>query len=122
LVSASPSSAQLPRTFEDIAVEFGRSGPELGVTIRDRTADDAGAAADGGAVVESVRGGSPAASAGVRAGDLILSFDGERVRSARQLARLIDETPAGRAVPLTLQRAGQEMTVSVTPEQRTRLA
>lgn len=122
LIFAAPALGQVRRPLEDLAVEFGRSGPELGVTVRDRTADDAGAATAGGAVVESVRDGSPASTAGVRAGDLIVSFDGERVRSARQLARLIDETPAGTEVAVVLMRSGREVTASVTPEQRTRLA
>jgi serine protease Do len=46
---------------------------------------------------------------------VIVEFDGERVRSVRQLTRLVQETPAGRTVPAVLQREGQRTPVSVTP-------
>jgi S1-C subfamily serine protease len=45
-----------------------------------------------------VEADSAAAKGGVKAGDVVVEFDGERVRSARQLTRLVQETPAGRAV------------------------
>jgi serine protease Do len=94
------------------------SGPGLGVSVRDVTADDAAGAARTGAVVESVRGDSPAAKGGVQAGDIIVTYDGEFVRSARQLARLIDETPENKAVPLTVTRSGKRVDLSVTPQTR----
>ena len=75
--------------------EFGGGGPEIGVSIRDVEAGSPGSA---GAQVERVREDSPAEKAGIRAGDVITQFDGERVRSARQLSRLVAETPAGRSV------------------------
>lgn len=96
----------------------GTAGPEIGVSVRDVTAD-AGAEATGpGAVVERVRGESPAAKAGVQAGDVIVTYDGESVRSARQLVRLIDETLANRAVSLSVMRSGKRMDLSVTPQAR----
>jgi serine protease Do len=95
---------------------FFGSGPEIGVSVRDVTADDNAGAARGGAVVESVRGESPAAKGGVQAGDIIVTYDGESVRSARQLVRLIDETPENKAVPLTVTRSGKRIDLSVTPQ------
>jgi serine protease Do len=92
------------------------SGPEIGVSVRDLTADDGTGAARAGAVVERVRGESPAAKAGVQAGDVIVTYDGESVRSARQFARLIDETPENKAVSLTVTRSGKRMDLSVTPQ------
>ena len=53
---------------------------------------------------------SAAAKAGIKTGDVVTSFDGERVRSARQLERLVEETPAGRTVKMALQRAGRRVT------------
>lgn len=99
---------RLRRTFE-----FGGGGPEIGVSIRDVEAGSPGSV---GAQVERVREDSPAEKAGIRAGDVITQFDGERVRSARQLSRLVSETPAGRSVALTLSRDGQPVQVQVTPE------
>ena len=69
-----------------------------------------------GAVVDDVQRDSPAADAGFEEGDVIVEFDGERVRSARQLSRLVAETPAGRSVAASIVRAGERMELSVTPE------
>ena len=71
--------------------------------------------ATAGVVVEDVSTDSPAEKAGIRKGDVVVEFDGERVRSVRQLTRLVQETPAGRTVTAILQRDGQRTTVSVTP-------
>src|SRR3954447_5461873 len=69
-----------------------------------------------GAIVTQVVQASAAEKAGVKAGDVVTSFDGERVRSARQLERLVEETPAGRTGKMALARAGSSTTVDVTPE------
>ena len=58
---------------------------------------------------------SPAAKAGLKSGDVVVGFDGERVRSARQLERLVEETPAGRTVALSVQRSGTKVDLQVTP-------
>ena len=92
-------------------------GSHLGVSVRD--VEDAGDQ-DGtaqGAVVASVRDGSPTATAGLEAGDVFVEFDGERVRSARQLSRLVQETPVGRSVSATVLRDGDRHELEVTPEE-----
>jgi serine protease Do len=69
-----------------------------------------------GVRIEDVDEGSPAEKAGVRAGDVVVEFDGERVRSARQFARLVQETPDGRTVKATVVRDGSRQTLDITPE------
>jgi serine protease Do len=69
-----------------------------------------------GVSVDSVTPGGPADKAGIKAGDAITEFDGERVRSVRQFSRLVQETPSGRTVPVSVSRAGQHVAVSVTAE------
>lgn len=98
----------------------GGSGSELGVTVRDVDQADVkreGLAASAGAAVDDVRGGSPAARAGLRIGDVIVEFDGERVRSARQLTRLVQETPAGVTVKMVVMRGGKRIEVEIVPEE-----
>lgn len=97
----------------DKRVEVVRLGPErgawLGVALEDVDAAQAvGLKLESaqGARVERVEPGSPAEKAGLAAGDVLLRFDGERVRSAAQLARLVRETPAGRRVALEVWREG----------------
>lgn len=114
---APPLQGQTRITPKARAVQVFTGGSRLGVSIRDVEESDSktakGAAA--GAIVEEVATDSPAEKAGIRKGDVIVEFDGERVRSVRQLTRLVQETPAGRTVPAVLQREGQRTPVSVTP-------
>jgi len=94
-------------------------GSYVGVTVRDVDASDVERAKlprATGVVVEEVRSDSPAAAAGLRAGDVILSFDGERVRSARHFERLVSETPEGRQVSIALVRGTESIDLNVTPE------
>jgi len=86
-------------------------GGQIGVTVHDGDST-------GGVVVDRVREGSPAEKAGIKEQDVIIDFDGERVRSARQFSRLVDETAEGRAVKMTILRSGQRLALDVTPEAR----
>ena len=83
-------------------------GGRLGVTIGDTTGDARGAA------VRSVAEGSAAAKAGIKEGDVIVRFDGETVRGASQLSRLVAETPAGRAVAIEVTRGGATQKLTAT--------
>ncbi len=69
-----------------------------------------------GVVVDEVNPDSPAEKAGIKAGDIVVDYDGERVRSARQFSRLVQETPDGRTVAIGIVRDGKKQTVNATPE------
>jgi len=97
------------------AVQIGR-GSRIGVAVADLEESDK-KDARAGVVVDSVDAGGPADKAGIKTGDAIVEFDGDRVRSVRQFQRLVQESAAGRAVGAVLSRGGQRVTVSVTPEQ-----
>jgi serine protease Do len=88
-------------------------GASIGVSVRDQLATDAG-----GVLIESVVDSTPASRAGLQKGDIVVEFDGERTRSARQFTRLVRETPPGRAVKMTIIRSGSRRTVDITPEAR----
>jgi serine protease Do len=96
-------------------VQVFRNSGRIGVTLRDQEETDT-KPASAGVTVDEVTSGSPADKAGIKAGDAIVDFDGERVRSVRQFQRLVSETPTGRKVSMTLLRGGQRVTVSVAPE------
>ena len=106
------------------AVEIRTGGGRIGVSIRDLEDADAKAikGATAGVLIEDVTADGPAAKAGIRKGDVLVEFDGERVRSARQVTRLVQETPAGRSVPAVLLRDGQRTTVTLTPEEGNRFS
>ncbi|WFB34659.1 PDZ domain-containing protein [Kiritimatiellota bacterium B12222] len=67
-----------------------------------------------GAWVKAVGPESPAAKAGIMDNDVIVSYNGQRVESARALQRMVLETPAGRSVELRLIRDGKAALVQPT--------
>jgi serine protease Do len=100
-------------------VAFAGGGPRIGVRVRDVEPSDVTKqklAGQAGAVIEQVDSQTPAAKAGLKAGDVVVGFDGERVRSARQLDRLVEETPPGRSVKMSIVRDSAKLDVDVTPE------
>jgi serine protease Do len=119
-----------PTVFGQTAVRVDRDplvqvlelgGSHIGASVRDVDKADVEREklpGQWGAVVEEVRAGSPAERAGLRAGDVIVEFDGERVRSARELTRLVRETPDGRTVKAAVVRGGRRLDVEVTPDRR----
>jgi len=100
-----------PRRERGQAFVLDGRGSQLGVMVSDV---DAKAAA--GVKIDEVNPDSPAEKAGIKAGDVVIEFDGERVRSARQFTRLVQETPEGRSVSIGLMRDGKKQTVNATPE------
>jgi serine protease Do len=100
---------------------FDTEGGQLGVRVRDLDAAALknAAGATSGVAIEEVRDESPAAKAGLREGDVVVDVDGDRVRSARQFARLIRESPEGKSVKLGIVRGGQRQSIDVTPESGT---
>lgn len=74
-----------------------------------------------GVLVQSVDPGSPAAAAGLRAGDILLRMDGERLdgRFPEQLSgiqRAIARRPSGTPVVFDIQRDRQPLTLTLTTE------
>ena len=107
------------RVSEEPMVQVFGGGGHIGVTIRDADKADMEReklADQSGAVIEEVRSGSPADKAGLKAGDVVIEYDGEKVRSARQLTRLVQETPEGRTVKAAAIRAGKRIDVELTPD------
>jgi S1-C subfamily serine protease len=92
---------------------WATEGSTIGIEVDDVAANDA---TEEGAFVNAVREGSPAESAGFAEGDVVVGFDGERVRGVRQLTRLVRETPEGRTVSATVLRDGSRVELQVTPE------
>jgi serine protease Do len=107
------------RRLEPQRVQLEGFGGSLGVTVRDVAPEEgqrAKLSPPQGAYVTGVQNGSPAGKAGMMTGDIIVEFDGERVRSARQLSRLVRESPDDRAVKATIVRDGNRRTLDLTPQ------
>ena len=115
MMAVRPAAAQAqPR----VVMQWSAGGA-IGVNIRDVTAEDAAKAKmvqPAGVYIESVREGSPAGRAGLQAGDIVIDFDGERVRSATHFARLVQESVPSRQVAAIVVRGTSKQTLNVIPE------
>ena len=65
-----------------------------------------------GVEITRVDSNSPAASAGLMTGDVVLQYGGQKVEGLEQFSRLVRETPAGREVKLQIFRNGAMQTVT----------
>ena len=87
-----------PRLLEALAENFGLKQPT-------------------GALVASVEVGSAGERAGMQVGDVVLEVDGEAVKDAGDLPRIIGEKAPGTKVRVKVWREGAEQTVEATLEQ-----
>ena len=65
--------------------------------------------------VLSVVPGKPAEAAGLKAGDIILAIDGERMVAASQVLNAIPTKPGDQPIEFRIRRDGAEQTIAVTP-------
>ena len=77
-------------------------------------ADNLGLKNARGALVAEPQSGSPAQKAGIKAGDVIVSVNGESVTDARNLARRISAMAPGTSVKLGIIRGGREDALTLT--------
>ena len=98
-------------------LEKGRvSRPWLGVTMQSLTADLAralGARADIGVLIADVLPKSPAASAGIRSGDIVVEVGGTAVSSRADVERAMRVLAPGEMVRLKVRREARELVASV---------
>jgi S1-C subfamily serine protease len=71
--------------------------------------------ADGGIFVVSLEPGSPAVRAGVRDGDILVSFDGHPIPDIDSLHRILTENRLGVPTPLTLIRGTEKLDFEIVP-------
>ena len=66
-----------------------------------------------GALVGEVAPGGPADAAGIKRGDVIVSFDGNEIKKIGELPRIVAETPAGKTVNMKVIRDSKELSLTV---------
>lgn len=66
-----------------------------------------------GVEVAEVEPGSPAEKAGLRKGDVLLTYNGENILGAEHLVRLVAETPKDRRIKIRYSRDGHEQTALI---------
>ena len=102
----------------DQLIEFGETKRGwLGVRIQEVTkeiADVEKLKKPQGALVASVGENSPADKAGVKAGDIILEFDGKKIDTMRELPKVVASTKVGKVVQLKIWRNKKSITKRLT--------
>ncbi|KAB0664228.1 DegQ family serine endoprotease [Oryzomonas japonica] len=89
----------------------------LGVRFQPLTADLAksfGLDSDKGALIANVEKDTPADKAGLKAGDIILEYDGKPITEGNELPRYVAATPIDKKVKLMIFRDGKKQVVGVT--------
>ena len=102
----------------DQLIEFGETKRGwLGVRIQDVTKEIAEVEKldkPRGALVASVAENSPSAKAGVKAGDIILEFNGEKINQMKELPMIVARTAVGKKVEVKIWRDKKEIVKIVT--------
>lgn len=101
---------------------MGIPGPTLGIEAEDLSGQLGayfGAPNDAGVLVRSVRAGTPAQKAGLKAGDVIVKLDGTAVKSVTGLREQLREKREQKSVKLGVLRKGSQLEVTVQLEHPT---
>lgn len=94
---------------------FRRAWIGVAITPLDPLTKDAlGLDVAGGAMVQEITPGSPAADAGLRPGDVIVSFDGQQVLSSSELAQIAATAGVGKSVKVEFFRDGKRRRLDLT--------
>ncbi|MGC5171659.1 S1C family serine protease [Micromonospora sp. DT81.3] len=107
IIDALMTRGRVRRAWLGVAGAQITLSPELAARVGSRT----------GMQVASVVPGSPAATAGARRGDIVISVDGTPVTSATGIQRLMVEHAIGRRMELTVWRNGALVDIVVQPEE-----
>jgi S1-C subfamily serine protease len=107
IIDALVTRGRVRRAWLGVAGAEINLSPELATRIGSRT----------GMQVASVVAGSPAATAGARRGDIVISVDATPVTSATVIQRLMVEHAIGRRIEMTVWRNGALVDIVVEPEE-----
>ncbi|MFD1743895.1 DegQ family serine endoprotease [Rhizobium helianthi] len=109
---------ELAQNIVQQLIEFGETRRGwLGVRIQpvtDDVAESLGLKEARGALVSGIIKGGPVDNGTIKAGDVIVTFDGKPVKEMRDLPLAVAESPVGKEVNVELLRNGKPQTVKVT--------
>ena len=115
LPPAPPTPPGPPPPVERVRVLSG--GSFLGVNVAELDNERAralGLPEERGVEVTLIEPEGPAAKGGLKAGDVVLEYNGQRVEGTEQFVRLVRETPPGRQVKRLVHRGGSAQTITLT--------
>jgi serine protease Do len=110
-----PPQPPIPPAPDRVVVTRG-SGSFLGIGVQEIDSDRAKALnlrEEHGVEVTRLEDDSPAAKGGIKVGDVVLQYNGERVEGVEQFMRMVRETPPGREVKLSIARNGAPQQLSM---------
>ena len=118
VIAGSRTTAQEREKSISVVTVGGHSkGGWLGVAIQDissRLAKKKGLKSDEGAYVSDVVDDSPADSAGIKEGDVIVEFNGKKIQDADDLLRAVQKTKPGTKTTVLVTRGGDKKTIDLT--------
>jgi len=82
-------------------------------TVNEEIAQSLGLKEPAGALIANVTPGGPAEKAGIRAGDVVLNFNGVAVKTMRQLPKVVSRTPINKDVSVIIMRQGKQKELTV---------
>ena len=91
----------------------------IGVSIQrldDDLAEGFGRDNDHGALISSVEPDTPAEKAGIQPGDIIIEFDGEKIKEMRDLPKVVAQSAVGKKYKVKVWRDGKAKTLSIETE------
>jgi serine protease Do len=121
VVQLAPSDSNTPQIFEFHNGGMLSGGTYLGVNLCEIPSDRARELKlkeAYGVEITRVEDGSPAEKAGLKSGDVVLEYNGQRVEGMEQFGRLVRETPSGREVKLLISRNGAAQSIAATLQTR----
>jgi putative serine protease PepD len=100
-------SANRAKAVSEQLIKGGKvSHPYLGISV--------GNATNGGAQIQQVTSGSPAAAAGLQAGDVVTKVGNRNISGSEDLIGAVQSSTVGQKLNLTVVRNGSEQTVTAT--------
>jgi S1-C subfamily serine protease len=103
IVDTLSAHGKMPRGYLGVGIQPVRLADPLHQSVGQET----------GLMVMSVEAGSPAATAGLLQGDVLVTFDNQPVRGLDDLQNLLGADRVGKSIPARIVRSGQVQTVTV---------
>lgn len=101
-----------------VAKSTGNTGGRMSFNVTIGIVPGSYGEADGGLLIDGVRDNSPAAQAGMKAGDRIIKFAGKQIRNIQDYTALLGELKADTEYEIVVLRAAEQLTLKVKPAAR----